>query len=59
MIKALITQSKNGNVKAAALLLGYAYGKPKVQVEIEGGEKPLQIQIVEVAQPKKRADNTD
>lgn len=52
VIKALVVQAKNGNVKAAGLLLNYAYGKPAQRVEHAAAEdQPLQIQIVEICAP--------
>lgn len=56
VIKQLNTQAKKGNVKAAALLLAYAYGKPKVQIEHTGEDgEAIQISIVEIAAPKARS----
>lgn len=53
MIKQLNTQAKKGNVKAATLLMAYAYGKPKIQVEHSGKDgEAIPITIVEVAAPK-------
>jgi hypothetical protein len=53
VIKAMHKSAKAGNVKAAALLLSYAYGKPKVQIEHSGKDgEAIPIQIVEIVAPK-------
>jgi hypothetical protein len=53
VIKQLNIQAKKGNVKAATLLLAYAYGKPKVQIEHSGKDgEAIPIQIVEIVAPK-------
>jgi hypothetical protein len=49
-IQALAGKASGGDVKAAALLLGYSYGKPKEPIEVSGGDTPLRHEITIVYQ---------
>ncbi len=55
VIKAMIKEAEGGNHRAAALLLGYAYGRPKEYVE-HSGTVHEQITTIEVVKTK---DNDD
>ncbi len=60
VIKKLVMLAMAGDTKAAKILLEYAYGKPRQAVELTTPEdRPVQIQIVEVAQPNQRSRNNE
>jgi hypothetical protein len=40
-VDCLVSAAKEGNVKAAEIILAYTYGKPQQAVEVEGGIKVL------------------
>jgi hypothetical protein len=57
VIKALIAQSKKGNVKAAALLMSYAYGKPIEHKEHTGQDgEPIKVIVEHVRQSTTQDD---
>jgi hypothetical protein len=59
IVQALHRQALNkGDTHAAALLLAYAYGKPRAQVELSGPDgAPLEVNLDVIEQLKRKLSN--
>lgn len=58
-IKALADAAEDGNVKAATLLMNYAYGKPKEQHVITGADGESLMQPIADALAKAYGDGSE
>lgn len=56
VIRAMVRAAEAGNVKAATLLMGYAFGRPKEYVE-HSGTLHQQITTIEVVKTKEADDS--
>jgi|SoimicMinimDraft_3_1059731.scaffolds.fasta_scaffold66133_1 hypothetical protein len=58
LVQGLHRAAVKGDTNAAKLLLGYAYGKPRSQVELSGPEgAPLEVDVTVIEQLKRKLDN--